>query len=176
MISARHWHKTVCLLMALLLICMLAGCTQKQKEEEPIPSEQPSQTNEETETPDTQEETEKMLKLYIDEQEITVTWENNESVMALFELAEKGSVNITTSRYGGFEQVGPIGQSLPRHDVHTETGPGDIVLYSGNQIVVFYGTNSWSYTKLGHIENMSNQELTQLLNKNNVSLRLSIEQ
>ncbi|MBQ1340968.1 MAG: hypothetical protein IIY33_00655 [Erysipelotrichaceae bacterium] len=175
MISARHWHKTVCLIMALLLICMLAGCTQKQKEEEPTPSEQPSQTNEETETPDKQEETEKMLKLYIDEQEITVTWETNESVKALSELAEKGSVNITTSRYGGFEQVGPIGQSLPRHDVQTETGQGDIVLYSGNQIVVFYGTNSWSYTRLGHIENMSVQELTQLLNKNNVSLRLSVE-
>ncbi|MBR2745586.1 MAG: hypothetical protein IKD99_02555 [Erysipelotrichaceae bacterium] len=164
---AKHWFRITVLFA---VICLVTGCGRKQLDEEPIPADVPS------ETPDTQEETEKMLKLYIDEQEITVTWENNESVMALCELAEKGSVNITTSRYGGFEQVGPIGQSLPRHDVHTETGPGDIVLYSGNQIVVFYGTNSWSYTRLGHIENMSNQELTQLLNKNNVSLRLSIEQ
>ncbi len=55
------------------------------------------------------------------------------------------------SMYGGFEQVGEIGTSLPRNDVQTTTSAGDIVLYSGNQIVIFYGNNSWAYTRLGHI-------------------------
>ena len=178
MILAKRWSKHITgIIILLTMIALLTGCTGKQQEEEPsIPDVSP-ETEETVEPSDTQEEeTEKMLKLYINDQEISVAWEDNESVKALRELAEKGSVNITTSQYGGFEQVGPIGQSLPRHDVQTETGPGDIVLYSGNQIVVFFGSNSWSYTRLGHIQDKNAQELTQLLNKSNVSIRISVEQ
>ena len=54
-------------------------------------------------------------------------------------------------KYGGFEQVGSLGSSLPRNDEQTTTDFGDIVLYSGDQIVIFYGPNSWAYTRLGHI-------------------------
>lgn len=175
---AKHWSKHITgIIILLTVICLLTGCAGKQQDEEPsIPDVSP-ETEETIEPSDTkEEETEKMLKLYIDDQEISVAWEDNETVKALRELAEKGSVNITTSQYGGFEQVGPIGQSLPRHDVQTETGPGDIVLYSGNQIVVFFGSNSWSYTRLGHIQDKSAQELTQLLNKSNVNIRISVEQ
>ena len=178
MTLAKHWSKHITgIIILLTVIALLTGCTGKQQEEEPsIPDVSP-ETEETVEPSDTkEEETKKMLKLYIDDQEISVAWEDNESVKALRELAEKGSVNITTSRYGGFEQVGPIGQSLPRHDVQTETGPGDIVLYSGNQIVVFFGSNSWFYTRLGHIQDQNAQELTQLLNKSNVNIRISVEQ
>jgi len=158
------------------VICLLAGCGNKEKEKEPsIPDVSP-ESEEVVEPSDTkEEEKEKMLKLYIDDQEISVVWEDNETVKALCELASQGTVTINTSMYGGFEQVGPIGQNLPRNDVQTETGPGDIVLYSGNQIVVFFGSNSWSYTRLGHIENLSAQELTRLLNKSNVNIRISVE-
>ena len=68
------------------------------------------------------------------------------------------------SMYGGFEQVGSIGSSIARNDKQTTTDYGDIVLYSGNQIVVFYGSNSWAYTRLGHID-MTKEELTELLGK-----------
>jgi hypothetical protein len=80
-----------------------------------------------------------------------VEWEDNESVEALKELCQEGPLTIRMSMYGGFEQVGSIGQSLPRDDSRTTTQAGDIVLYSGDQIVVFYGSNSWAYTRLGHI-------------------------
>lgn len=73
--------------------------------------------------------------------------------------------------YGGFEQVGSIGQSIVRDDEQLTTSPGDIVLYSGDQIVVFYGSNSWSYTKLGHID-MSEGELTELLSNGDVTITL----
>jgi hypothetical protein len=73
--------------------------------------------------------------------------------------------------YGGFEQVGPIGQSIVRDDKQTTTNYGDIVLYSGNQIVVFYGSNSWAYTKLGHID-LSQQEMSDLLSGGDVSITL----
>ena len=73
--------------------------------------------------------------------------------------------------YGGFEQVGSIGQSVVSDDKEITTKPGDIVLYSSNQIVVFFGTNTWRYTKLGRI-NLSDSELKTLLNKSNVTLKI----
>ena len=76
--------------------------------------------------------------------------------------------------YGGFEQVGPIGQSLPRDDSQTTTQTGDIVLYSGNQIVVFYGSNSWSYTRLGHISDKTAEEMTQLLSNGDVTITIDL--
>ncbi|MBQ5564771.1 MAG: hypothetical protein IIT39_15465, partial [Clostridia bacterium] len=82
---------------------------------------------------------------------VSVKWEDNESVNVLKELCRDQPLTISMSMYGGFEQVGSIGSDIPRNDVQTTTSSGDIVLYSGNQLVVFYGSNSWAYTKLGHI-------------------------
>ncbi len=76
-------------------------------------------------------------------------------------LCQDGPLTIQMSMYGGFEQVGPIGQSLPENDSRTTTQAGDIVLYVGNQIVVFYGSNSWAYTRLGHITDKSTQEMAE---------------
>ena len=77
--------------------------------------------------------------------------------------------------YGGFEQVGPIGTNLPRNDVQTTTEAGDIALYSGNQIVVFYGSNSWAYTRLGHLTDKTAYELAEILGNGNVTVTISIE-
>ena len=77
------------------------------------------------------------------------------------------------SMYGGFEQVGSIGQELPRNDEQTTTQSGDIVLYSGDQIVLFYGSNSWSYTKLGKM-GLSEEKLTELLGNGDVSIVISV--
>ena len=78
------------------------------------------------------------------------------------------------SIYGGFEQVGSIGQSIARNDKQTTTESGDIVLYSGNQIVVFYGSNSWDYTRLGHVD-LSQEEMTDLLGNGNVTITITDE-
>ena len=104
---------------------------------------------------------------------VDVSWEDNDSVRELRELASSG-ITIQMSMYGGFEQVGSIGQSLSRNDKQTTTEPGDIVLYSGNQLVVFYGSNSWSYTRLGKI-NLSEEELNSLLGNGDVAITLSME-
>ena len=109
--------------------------------------------------------------LRIDGTEVPVTWENNESVQALHALAP---LTIEMSMYGGFEQVGSIGSSLPRNDRQTSTAPGDLVLYSGNQLVVFYGTNSWAYTRLGHVD-LTKEELTALLSEHDVTITLEAE-
>lgn len=123
---------------------------------------------------DESEETDPMLQMQINDTPVTVVWEENNSVAALKELAANG-LTIQMSMYGGFEQVGSIGQRLPSHDVQTSTSSGDIVLYSSNQMVVFYGTNSWAYTRLGHITDKSPEEMRELLSNGNVNITLTIE-
>ena len=120
----------------------------------------------------TEKTEEAVMKLRINDIETKVLWEDNESVAALRELVKAGPLTVQMSPYGGFEQVGPIGQSLPRQDTQTVTEPGDIVLYSGNQIVVFYGSNSWAYTRLGHIIDKSAQELAELLGSGDVTITI----
>ena len=94
---------------------------------------------------------------------------------ALAELTAGEWYDIDMSMYGGFEQVGAIGTKLPANDSQITTAPGDIVLYSGNQIVVFYGSNSWAYTGLGHITDKSVDELTELLGNGDVTISLRTE-
>ena len=106
---------------------------------------------------------------------LAVEWQDNASVDALRELLRNGPLTISLSMYGGFEQVGSLGANLPRNDVQTTTEPGDIMLYSGSSIVIFYGSNSWAYTRLGKITGMSREELTALLDIGGVTATLSLE-
>lgn len=123
----------------------------------------------------TEEAQEKMLQLKIADTIVEVAWEDNESVEELRKLCEEEPLTIQMSMYGGFEQVGSIGTSLPRNDVQTTTSAGDIVLYSGNQMVVFYGSNSWAYTRLGHITDQDTAGMTQLLGNGDVVITVSLE-
>lgn len=115
------------------------------------------------------ESEEAAMKLIIGDTEVPVIWEDNASVEELKELLP---LTIQMSMYGGFEQVGPIGQSITRDDAQTTTEAGDIVLYSGNQIVVFYGSNSWAYTRLGHVE-LDQKEMAELLGGGDVAITIS---
>ena len=114
------------------------------------------------------------LTLTIDGVQVEVDWEDNESVTALRALVQSNPLTVRMSMYGGFEQVGPLGAHLPRQDLQTNTDYGDIVLYSGNQIVVFYGSNSWAYTRLGHIRDLSQAELKKMLGQQDVTITLSL--
>ena len=106
----------------------------------------------------------------IDDVNVHVQWENSASVNAL-----KASLPLSVNMhmYGGFEQVGSLGHNLTRNDKRMTTSAGDIVLYSGNQIVIFSGSNTWEYTKLGRITGMNESELRDLLGKSEVTLILS---
>ena len=115
----------------------------------------------------------KTMVMKIGETTISVVWEENASVRELAGIAEEG-LSISMSKYGGFEQVGAIGKSISRNDRRITTSPGDIVLYSGNQLVVFYGSNTWEYTKLGKIE-LSEGELKNLLGNSDVTITIETE-
>ncbi|MCM1192319.1 MAG: cyclophilin-like fold protein [Acetatifactor muris] len=143
-----------------------SGGSAEQEGSEQIQSEQTEENRLESE--------EMNILMKIGDEAVTVTWENNESVTALTELLREQPMSIQMSMYGGFEQVGSFGTSLPRDDEQTTTQAGDIVLYSGNQMVVFYGSNSWAYTRLGRITDKSAEELEELLGSGNVTITLEL--
>ena len=125
----------------------------------------------ETETTDT-EKTDMKMKLFIDDQEVSVEWEDNEAVSALAGQVKEQPLTIDMAMYDDFEQVGELGTSLPAEDTQMETEPGDIMLYAGDKIVVFYGTNSWAYTPLGKIKDKTEEELAKLLGQHDVTITL----
>ena len=106
--------------------------------------------------------------------ELTATLADNSSAKAFYELLEKGPVTIKLNEYGGFEKVGLLGTSLPRSDSQIATKAGDIMLYQGNQITIFYNNNSWSYTRLGKVDGVTQAELKKILGKGDVTAVFSI--
>lgn len=114
------------------------------------------------------------LVLMINDIAVDVNWESNETVKELMEQATSTDIVVNMSIYGGWEQVGSLGKSYTRNDKQIVAGCGDIVLYSGNQIVVFYGSNSWAYTRLGKM-NMSDEEVKKLLSNGDVTLTLTVK-
>lgn len=152
------------------------GSTQDTEEEKDAPDTESSESSvsEPSDTSEQEiEEESTAMQLMISDTAVSVTWESNESVKALKEICSNEPLVIRMSMYGGFEQVGSIGQSLPRNDEQTTTTSGDIVLYSGNQIVVFYGPNSWAYTRLGHIADKTASEMKELLGNGDVTITIS---
>lgn len=114
------------------------------------------------------------LTLKINDMPVAVLWEENASVDALRELVRETPLTVSMLPYGGFEQVGSLGTSLPRSDVQTTTQAGDIVLYSGSNIVMFYGSNTWAYTPLGRLD-LPAQEVHDLLGGGSVTVTLTLE-
>lgn len=175
--------------LCVLLICSMAGCGQNHKAEALPQANETTATSttaevseeESTETPaflttpieennsEKAEDTE--MKLYFNETEIPVIWEKCPTVDELKEEAEKGDIIINMSMYGGWEQVGSLGKTYTSNDKQMTAVSGDIVLYCGNQIVVFYGSNSWSYTKLGKMT-LPEDELETLLSNENITLTI----
>lgn len=102
----------------------------------------------------------------------SATFAENAGARALQKLLAEEDITISMSDYNGFEKVGPLGQELPASNSQTTTGAGDIVLYQGDQIVIFYGSNSWSYTRLGRINDLTGWE--QALGTGDVSVTFSL--
>ena len=170
------------LIVVMLTICLvLAGCPQYTDQPPQSDLGDDSQTGTPSEHPNDgngQTSKEEITKMYItiNGNTLEVTLENNSSVDALVERLKQSDVIYTASDYGGFEKVGGLGFSLPTNNSQITTQAGDVILYSGNQIVLFYGSNSWSYTRLGKINGHSVSELKSLLGagKGDVTVKLSI--
>ena len=115
-----------------------------------------------------------LVKVKINDEVFDVKLENNSATQELVKELKKGNVTVNASEYGGFEKVGDLGFSLPTNDENIGTNPGDIVLYQGDKISLFYGSHSWSYTKLGKIDNVDSNKLKEVLGSGNVILEFSL--
>ena len=138
-------------------------------------SVQSSETEAPEETDENSEEETIEMKMTINDTAVQVAWENNASARALADLAKSGSVTIQMNAYGGFEQVGPIGTALPSSDTNIKTKAGDIMLYTSDHMVIFYGSNSWAYTRLGKITDKSQSELEELLSGRGVTVTVTAD-
>lgn len=114
------------------------------------------------------------IYLTIGENTMSASLVDNISTRNLISLLEQGPISINMSDYGGFEKVGSLPQMLPTSNSQISTVPGDIMLYQGNQIVIFYGNNSWSYTRLGKIDNATTTSVKEFLGVGNITLTLSL--
>lgn len=122
---------------------------------------------------DTEENMVKKMTLQIGNSSFTATLENNPAVDAFVEMMNNSPIIIQMNDYSGFEKVGSLGTNLPADDKQTTTHAGDIVLYNGNQIVIFYGSNAWSYTRLGKIDDLSGWE--DALGNGDITVTFSLE-
>ena len=174
----RKAYKAICIFS---IIC-LTSCGKNRNDTQETPTyktmveEVDSITNEnETVYPSILEEsTESELKLYINDSDIPVIWEDNETIDEIKSELSNGDIHVSMSMYSDNEQVGSLGKSYTTEDKQITTENGDIVLYGGKQIVLFYDSNTWAYTKLGKMD-LSEDEVTLLLGNGNVTLRISMQ-
>ena len=115
-----------------------------------------------------------LVYIKVNNQVLNVELEDNLAAKSLKEKIKNGDIIVEAHEYGGFEKIGDLGSTIPREDTNIKTSAGDIVLYQGNQISLFYNSNSWSYTKLGKIPNINSNELKSILGNGDVTITFTL--
>ena len=157
---------------ALLALCLAAcGAAAEPPTEEshqaetsgaPAPTEAPAGTGE------------MMIYAYIGSKTLTIRPENNSSARAFLDLLGQGDLTVSMHDYGGFEKVGSLGVSLPTNDEPITTRPGDVILYRGTEITIYYDVNSWCFTRLGRVEGCTEAELREILGSGDPTVVFSL--
>ena len=171
----KKMRKWIVLLVGILLTVGLFGCgnlsekksttnTNEKNKTVETPTETTETTEKSTETDGkTRGDDGKEMYVYIGENRLKVDLANNSSADALVGLLRKGDVSYSASNYGNFEKVGDIGYTLPRNDTQIAVSPGDVILYQGKSLCLYYGKNTYTFTKIGKINGYSESELKALL-------------
>lgn len=142
------------ILYLLLAVLGLSGCGNGSSpaDSAPPPSQSVISEQESSQSQDnSSSQEEPMLKISVGDQELLATFADNSSAEAFRDLLAQGPVTVSMDDYGGFEKVGSLGTTLTRNDTRITTQPGDVILYQGNQITIYYGTNTWNFTRLAKI-------------------------
>ena len=142
------------ILYLLLAVLGLSACGNGSSpaDSAPPPSQSVISEQESSQSQDnSSSQEEPMLKITVGDQELLATFADNSSAEAFRDLLAQGPVTISMDDYGGFEKVGSLGTTLTRNDTRITTQPGDVILYQGNQITIYYGTNTWNFTRLAKI-------------------------
>ena len=153
-------------LWILLLLLGLSACAAGE-----TPAVPATPTPQAAETESTEQE-ETRLKITVGDEALPATFSDNSSAEAFRELLAQGPLTIEMADYGGFEKVGALGTELTRNDRQITAQPGDVILYQDNQITIYYGTNSWSFTRLATIDDPT--DLEEKLGAGTVSVTFSL--
>ena len=183
----RDTHeKMIMMMVSVFVLLSLAACHSVENgnnADEPLSgSEVQSDYNEQTDPGMENAETEgggetimdHSMKITIGETTLTATLEDNSSAEALVAKLKEGDLTLDLSDYGNMEKVGGLGFSLPRNDQQIRTQAGDLILYQGDAFVIFYDTNSWNFTRLGKIDDVTGEELKEILGNGDVTVVLSL--
>ena len=166
------------ILTMLLAILGLSACSAAEVPAAPVTPPPTQAVVSEQETPSPSGETasseeETKLKITVGDAEWLATFEDSPSAEEFRDLLAQGPVTVEMDDYGGFEKVGPLGTTLTRSDEQITTQPGDVILYQGNQVTIYYGTNTWSFTRLARIDDPT--DLREKLGDGTVSVTFSLE-
>ena len=141
---------------------MGSGCILPNKKKQPLETQ-----NKESEM--------QMIYAHIGENILEILPENNSSVKAFLEILKKSDITINMHDYGNFEKVGSLGNTLPTNDQRITTEIGDVILYQGNQITIYYDKNTWNFTRLGKVQGLSAEELKNILGNGDVEVKFSLQ-
>ena len=139
------------------------------------PSQPETQTPKSSANSSAQTEAPVKLKIHVNDTTFTATLEENSSAKAFAEFLMQGDMTLDMHDYGSFEKVADLPRSFPRNDTQIDTDAGDIILYQGNTITIYYDKNSWNFTRLARIDNVNKKRLQQILGKGNVKATFSVE-
>lgn len=124
-------------------------------------------------TPVQTADTERIV-ISVNDHTLIATLAENSSAEAFKDLLAEGPLTIQMTDYGNFEKVGSLPRSLPRNDERITTTAGDLILYQGNSITIYYDTNTWSFTRLGKIDNATQAELKSILGTGSVTVTFAL--
>lgn len=153
--------KIIVLILILILVFLIIKNIDKEKINNDIENEEYSNMK---------------IKLEINNYELDATLVDNSSTQALIEKLKESDITINMNDYGNMEKVGQLDFSLPRNDQNITTESGDLILFQGNNFVIYYDTNNWSLTKLGKIDNIDKQQLKNILGSGSVVVTLSLDE
>jgi hypothetical protein len=157
-------------------MCITTSACSKETKETKLAVKVVNDTTRVYDTTETSEAEQKSnsMNIKIGDKVLTATLVDNSSVEALKEALAKAPITVDMRDYGNMEKVGSLGQNFPRNDESITAEAGDIILYQGNALVIYYASNSWSFTRLGKIDNISQKELKGILGEGNVTVTLSL--
>lgn len=134
-----------------------------------LPAAEPTNTTDQTGVEDM------LIYAYTSAGKLTIHPADNTSAEAFIELLKHGDITVSMHDYGGFEKVGALGAELPTNDERITTQPGDVILYQGDQITIYYAQNTWRFTRLGKVLGMTQAELLEALGDGDVDVRFSLD-
>ena len=161
-------------ILYIVILLLFAACSSDAASSVK-PTQPETQTPKSSANSSAQTEVPVKLKIHVNDTTFTATLEENSSAKAFAEFLAQGDMTLDMRDYGSFEKVADLPRSFPRNDKQIDTDAGDIILYQGNSITIYYDKNSWNFTRLARIDNVNKKRLQQILGKGNVKATFSVE-